>query len=117
MDILDINAEIYCMSAKHTIKVQEKQLQERLKWMTDEMLRKKQCDMPYDDFIANIVNRTKESIMEEGWSLTDVNGISWFISLYACAYFLIKPECSFDKIFIDAFKCYHHEIPFLQNSL
>lgn len=35
----------------------------------------KKCDILYEDFITGIINRTKESIIEESWSLTDVNGI------------------------------------------
>lgn len=113
MEILDINAEIYCTSALNAIKIQGKPLQVRLEGMANEMLRKEQDEMPYDGFIANAVKWTKEAIVKEGWSLTDVNGISWFISLYAGAYVLIKHGVSFRQIFKDIFKLYYNETPFL----
>ena len=113
MDILDINAENYCTSALNAIKVQGKPLQDRLEWMANEMLRKKQDKMPYDEFIVSAVRWTREAIVKEGWSLTDANGISWFVSLYAGAYSSIKPGCSFRQIFKDIFKSYYSETRFL----
>lgn len=112
MDFLEMNATIYCISAKRAITVQGESLMDKIRMMANDMRRQNQQSASYDTFISVIVDWTRESIINEGWSLTEVNGISWFIALYAKAYSLIKPEYSFDQIFKDAFKLYYHKTPF-----
>lgn len=107
-----MNATIYCISAKRAIDMQGESLMSRIRSMANDMSRQNQQFMPYDIFISKVVDWTEEYIVAEGWSKTDVDGISWFIALYAKAYSLIKPENSFDKVFKDAFKCYYKKIPF-----
>lgn len=112
MDYLEMNATIYCISAKRAIDMQEESLMYRIRSMANDMSRQNQQFMPYDTFINKVVDWTEESIVAEGWSKTDVDGISWFIALYAKAYSIIKPEYSFDQIFKDAFKFYYQKTPF-----
>lgn len=112
MDILEINADIYCMSAKLAIDMQGDLLMARIRMMADDMRKQNQQLMQYNTFIEKIVDWTKESIVAEGWSITDEDGISWFIALYAKAYSIIRPEYSFDRIFKDAFKLYYQKTLF-----
>ena len=112
MNNLETNVAIFCASAKQAIKMQGKPLMDRIQLMANDMHEQNQHTIPYNTFIKMIVNWTKECITNEGWSLTDVDGISWFIALFAKAYSIIKPEYNFDRIFKDAFKLYYQETPF-----
>lgn len=112
MDYLEMNAAIYCISAKRAISMQGESLMDRIRMIANDMHRQNHQFMPYDAFIGKIVDWTKESIVSEGWSLTEVDGISWFIALYAKAYSIVKSEYGFDQIFKDAFKLYYQKTPF-----
>ena len=112
MDYLEMNAAIYCISAKRAISIQGESLMDRIRMIANDMRRQNQQFMSYDTFVEKVVDWTEESIVSEGWSLTEVDGISWFIALYAKAYSIIKPEYSFDQIFKDAFKLYYQKTPF-----
>lgn len=67
---------------------------------------------PYDEMIIKIVEWTKENTKSQGWSLTDEDGVSWFLGLWSKAYELSleSSRFTFSKIFKDAFIKYFSQI-------
>lgn len=106
---IEKEAEIYCSSVKITIKKkQSDDLEEQLNQMADEMCSKGWESLPRSMVVASLVRNVEEEVSSMGWSLTDEDGVSWFLGLL-CKSFVrsmrFRQE-SFDKLFTECFIAY-----------
>lgn len=83
---LEQDADIYYVSFKVSAAKQGERIQYRINAMASEISRTSLIRLPYYQAIDTIISLVKESIIDEGWRLDEVDGVSWFLGLYSAAY-------------------------------
>lgn len=103
---VDKEAEIYCTSAKVSIKKQQgEDLEKVLNEISTHMLLNNWEDAPRTKVVNTIVGMVENDVKVEGWSLTDEDGVAWFMGLYCKSFIrsLRKRQESFDDLFKECF--------------
>ncbi len=99
-------ADIYCTSVKVSIKQQQgEELEKVINETASQMLIDNWEDAPRIKVILSIVSFVENDMKAEGWSLTDEDGIAWFMGLYCKSYIrsLRRRQESFDELFKECF--------------
>ena len=80
------DAEIYFVSFKLAVSQQGEKIQYRMNEMANQLSVTSIVHLPYYRAIDNLVEYVRRDVLIEGWSTSDVDGVSWFLGLYATAY-------------------------------
>ena len=101
-------ADIYCTSVKLSMKSQGVELDNTLNLIAEQMLNEGWEDAPRATIITTILRFVEDHVIESGWSLTDEDGVAWFIGLYCKSFVrsLRHRQESFDDLFKECFIAY-----------
>lgn len=83
---IEKEAEIYCSSSKIGLSSQEQFVEEASSAFASEMKDNDVVHMSFDEVVDYIVGKAREACDMNGWSMTDEDGIAWFVGLYTKAY-------------------------------
>lgn len=103
---IEKESEIYCTAAKVSIKNhQGATLENILNNISSLMISEKWEDKPRTEVIHFIVNYVESSVKMEGWSLTDEDGVAWYMGVYCKSFIrsLRRRQESFDELFKECF--------------
>lgn len=108
---IDIEAEIYCRSSKIGLVSQADFVEEASTAFAKEMRDADITHMSFDRVVSYIVGKAREACRMNGWSMTNEEGISWFIGMFTKGYIkavgiMAKP---YETVFKACFKQHFSE--------
>lgn len=111
--LLDLDADIYCRATYQSV-VQHAS-PARITSMAMDLLRQGCEEWSLNALTSNMVEWVKKDVTASGWELTDKDGVSWWIGLYAMAYTKTRTDNlhPFDEIFKNAYILYFKQNPTL----
>jgi len=83
---LEQDAEIYYSSYRLAVSKQGESIQYRINMLAKSLANSTIVRIPLNQAINLILSYVKEEMGHEGWQLDDVDGVSWFLGLYASSY-------------------------------
>lgn len=83
---LEQDAEIYYSSYRLAVSKQGESIQYRINMLAKSLANSTIVRIPLNQAINWILSYVKEEMGHEGWQLDDVDGVSWFLGLYASSY-------------------------------
>ena len=107
------DAEIYFISFRMSASKQGESIQYRMNYMAQQLSSSTIVHLPYYKAVDQILEYVRRDIIDEGWSLSDIDGVTWFLGLYATAYvralgtMCLKTD---HDVFVDGFIKYFEQL-------
>lgn len=104
-------ADIYCASTQISMRNQQEYVEQVVSEISTDFINRDIESQPYNQVVSLINKWTEDYVIQSGWSVTDEDGVSWFLGLFCKSYVrcLKNSIVPFDKIFKDCFKGYFRD--------
>lgn len=104
-------ADIYCASTQISMRNQQEYVEQVVNEISADLIKRDIESLPYNQVVLLINMWAKDYVIQSGWSVTDEDGVSWFLGLFCKSYVrcLKNSIVPFDKIFKDCFKGYFRD--------
>lgn len=109
----DSDAKIYCLASKHGLHTRQANYKEALRFIVNGWRLDAWTDsLSSLEFIQLITYSIKLTLIEENWSLTEKEEVSWFIANFTVTAIAAKPSLAknYDELFIIIFNYYYDSI-------